>query len=111
MFHLLRILRNSFANPYLYGADIDSTTFIKREYTIKYPNVATPYSVSTLDIETDVLTEERDIVMCTITFKNQIYTVVNKSFMDRIGNFQERLNAKIQQYIGEYVAKNDLCLK
>ena len=94
-----------FANPYLYGADIESTTFIKREYGVKYPNVATPYSVSTLDIETDVLSEERDIIMSTITFKSQIYTVVNKSFMERIGNFTEKLNAKIKQYIGEYVDK------
>lgn len=100
--------RELFANPYLYGADIESSTFIKRDYSVKYPGVVTPSTVSTLDIETDVLSEEKDIILCTVTFKNHIYTVINKPFVDRIGNFTERLNTKIKEYIGEYVDKANL---
>ena len=39
--------RELFANPYLYGADIESSTFIKRDYSVKYPGVVTPSTNTT----------------------------------------------------------------
>lgn len=96
------------ANPYVYGADVDSTTFIKRDYEIKYPEIRSPYSVSTLDIETNVLDDEKRIIMCTVTYMNKIYTVVDAKFMKGISNPIEYIMAKARKYIGEYIDKANL---
>lgn len=99
------------ASPYIYGVDIDSTTFIKREYQVKYPDIKTPYTVSTLDIETDVINGTKDIIMCTVTYKNEITTVVLKSFIEHIPDYESKLNQRIHKYIGDYIEKANLIIK
>ena len=100
--------RELLGNPYVYGADVDSTTFIKREYEVKYPDKKTPYSVATLDIETNVLTDEKKIIMCTVTFENKIQTVVEANFIKGISNPIDAIMSKVHKYLGEYVVKNNL---
>lgn len=100
--------RELLGNPYIYGADIDSTTFIKKEYSVNYPDIKTPYSVATLDIETDVISGTGDILMCTVTYKDMIKTVVNKEFIKYISNPVKATMAKVDKYLSSYIEKNNL---
>lgn len=101
-------LRKFSASPYLYGSDIPSTAIIKRAYMDKYPDVQTPYTVAVCDTETDIFDPQMPILMCTLTFKDVCYTVVQKKFLDGIVNVQARVDAAMEKYLGEYVTKRNL---
>lgn len=100
--------RDILGNPYVYGADIHSSTFIKNKYSAQYPNIKTPYTVATLDIETDVVEGTKDIIMCTVACGNKILTVINKQFITGIGSPMERLKAHATKYLGEHIEKDKL---
>ena len=61
-------------DPYIYGVDVNSTTLIKQAYMDKYPDKVTMYSTAVLDIETDVVNGNEEILMCTISYKDKVYT-------------------------------------
>lgn len=63
-------------SPYIYGADIKSGVFIKRDYNLAYPDKFTPYAVACLDIENDVDTNE--ITVITIVREGEIHTCILK---------------------------------
>lgn len=66
-------------SPYLYGADVKTGVFIKRDYNIKYPDKFTKYDVACLDIENDVDTNE--ITIITIVKEGVIHTCILKSLV------------------------------
>ncbi len=100
--------RDLLGNPYIYGADIHSGTFIKNKYNRKYPDIKTPYTVATLDIETDVVNGTKDIIVCTVATGNQIFTVINKAFITGIGSPIDRLNNASRKYLGEHIDSANL---
>jgi len=95
-------------NPYIYGTDILSTAVIKRRYQNKYPDTVTGYSVAVYDIETDVVNGTGDIIMATLSFKDRVFTAINKSFLNGLTNVNERLNKLMTKYLGEYVEKRKI---
>lgn len=74
------VYRDVAKSPYLYGADIPSTSLIKKQYMEKYSNFNTGYSVCTLDIEMEIATDE--ITVITIAMKDKIYTAVLNKFLN-----------------------------
>ena len=101
-------LRKLCQNPYIYGADIQSTAMIKKTYLDKFPTLNTPYSMAVYDIETDVVRGTKDIIMATLSMKDRVLTVVQKSFVEGYSNVEERLQQLMEKYIGEHVAKRKI---
>lgn len=77
-------------NPYIYGCDVDSRVFLKKEYETKYPDSFSTYEVACLDIETDIDTEE--ILCASIARNGEVFTVIVKSWVKKELDFDNRLN-------------------
>ena len=101
-------MRKLSASPYLYGSDISSTAVIKKTFGDKYPTVQTPYSVAVYDTETDVIHGTGEIIMATVSFKDVVYTVATKKFLEGVANPQARVEAAMEKYLGEYVEKRKI---
>lgn len=99
-------LRSLLSEPYVYGADILSTTLIKQKYLQQFPDLITPYSVACFDTETNM--DDERINMATISFGTRVYTAVTKKFLKGYSNVIERLHGKLRQYIGEYIDKRKI---
>lgn len=104
-------IRQLCASPYVYGADIPSTSFIKRLYDQKFPNHVSNYSVATFDIETDVLFGTNEIIIASVVFKNQVFTSVTKDFVKGIAQVDTLFHSMVDKYIGDYITKRNATVK
>lgn len=100
-------------SPYVYGADIEPTSLIKARYEEQFPDVnMSAYSVSVIDIETDVVNEEfkNQPLMCTLSFKDRSYTFVVRRFFP--GEDDETIIRKLHEcahkHIGEVIQARNL---
>lgn len=100
--------RTLYRNPYVYGADIQSTALIKQRYSSKYPGDPSRSTLCALDIETDVVGPVNKIIMCTISFKSKVCTIALKSFYEGHARVEERVKAKLLEYLGDYVEKRKI---
>lgn len=101
-------LRKLCENPYLFGADILSTAIIKKSFMKKFPNLQTAYSVAVCDIETDVLSDSKEIIMISITHKSKVVIAVVRSYVEGIINLEEKFKEKMQIYLGEVIAARNI---
>lgn len=101
-------IRELYNSPYLYGADILSTTLIKQQYLSKFPELITPYTVACFDIEKDMKLGTNEINMATISFKDKVYTAVDKSFFAGYSDVVNRLHKTMDKYLSEYVKKRNI---
>jgi hypothetical protein len=101
-------LRRLCRSPYVYGADILSTAIIKKLYMDQWPELITPYSLATFDIETDVVRGTDDIIMATVSYKNRVYTAVLQDHVEGQTDVMARLHEKMNQYLDEYVEKRKI---
>ena len=69
-------------NPYIYGADIPSTSIIKHTVNSKNSEMS-PYTVAVYDIETNMFSEAHETFLASITFKDKALLAVNRSFFDK----------------------------
>jgi hypothetical protein len=81
-------------SPYVYGADIKSTSLIKYATRQKYPDTNVKLTLAVFDTETDVVDGTEKTTMGTISSRGKVYTYVAASFVEGIPNIEERL-AKI----------------
>jgi phosphoenolpyruvate synthase/pyruvate phosphate dikinase len=101
-------LKDLCESPYVFGADILSTSLIKQSYSEKYPGfAATPYSLAAFDAETDVIHGHGQIMILGITFKERIYVAVQKSFVDGYANVEQRLHELCEKHLGEILKKRN----
>ena len=103
-------LRDLCSNPFVYGADIPSTVYLRQDYKKKYPNKFTPYSLVALDIETDVFrTDVKNyIIMIVATSFNRLRLTIDKDWIAGIADPEEFIKSKIQHYIGkDYLDKHN----
>ena len=108
-FKYMNELRKTCRNPYIYGADIQSTALIKQRYQKQFPGLQTPFSVACFDVETDVLYGTEQIIMATISYGDRVFTAIQSSFLKGFGsNVIEQLQKKLDHYIGEYVKKRNI---
>lgn len=100
--------RDLFRSPYLYGADILSTSLIKNKYLTSFPNLITPYSVACFDTEKDMKLGTDEINMATISLKDRVYTAIDKSFFEGYTDIIPRLQRTMDKYLSEYVKKRNI---
>ena len=96
-------LRKVCRSPYVYGADIGSTAIIKKMYQTKYPDANSFYSVAVYDTETDMVNGTEEIIMATLSYKDKVLTVINKSFLTGYADVENRLQKLLIKYLGKYV--------
>ena len=92
-------------NPYVYGIDVDTRAIIKKTYMDKYPNAQSVNKVATLDIETNIETEE--IVIITVAMGD-------KACVGILGNILKGLVDPIKEleYLyKKYIPENTLATK
>lgn len=97
-------------DPYIYGVDVNSTTIIKQAYMDKYPDKVTMYSTAVLDIETDVINGNEEILMCTISYRDKVYTAVVKDFLKGYPNAEDRIHKLANQYIGDSIKDRNITI-
>ena len=91
-------MRDVAGSSYLYGADIDSSSFLKQAYDSKY-GISTPNKVCCLDIENDVFTNE--ITVSTIMTLEKMLTNINPDFIKGIDNVEAKLLKLYEELIPE----------
>lgn len=74
------IMRDVIDSPFVYGADIRSTSIIRRTYEEAYPDLSTPNTLAALDIEADV--DTGIISMITIVMKDKMFTVILNTHLE-----------------------------
>lgn len=94
-------------SPYLYGCDIKSTAILKRAYHDKNKLVGS-YKVAVFDTERDVVNGTEQTIMATLSYGKKVYTAVQKSYMEGIANWEQRLHDMMKKYLGEYVDKRQI---
>ena len=100
--------RKQARSPFLYGSDILSTAVIKRSYQDKYPTLITPYSVSTFDVETDVVHGTDQITMGTLAYGSKVFTAIQRSFVAGHADALGRLPVLLNKYLSTYVEKREI---
>lgn len=91
------------SNPYVYGADVSSTSWIKHHYQTQYPDLQSAYTVASLDTETEEVRGTKTIILCTVMFKHQIVTAVVKSAVQGHAVPEQKIQEQFQRYLGEYI--------
>lgn len=95
-------------SPYLYGIDLLSTCVIKKEYMDTYPGLNAIYDVACFDIESDVVHGRNDIIMATLSYRDRVYTAINKVFFEGYANIEKRLKEVYDKYIGDVYADRNI---
>lgn len=105
-------LRDLSVSPYVYGADIPTSLFIKKEaYEKKYKDIAvTPRTVAVLDLEINVLGEynglkKDEIIISTIAFKDTVVATIQRAFLGDEKHDQETLDRYAQKHLQKHVDK------
>jgi len=102
-------VRQLLRNPYIYGADIKSTTLIKRTYQQRFPNLTTPNSLAVFDIETDVVNGDgTEIIMATLSYRDRIVTAVDRKFVNGYLNVEKQLQELLNKLMAEDVEKRQI---
>lgn len=106
-------LRSINRSPYVYGADISTTSLLKYQCQKKYPKlVGNPSTVAALDTETDVVYKTNEINIISITFKSNIVTAVVRGFfeVDDDDTIRKGINDKFQSLLADDIKERDLKL-
>ena len=101
-------LKELSASPYVYATDISSTTFIKHEYRIQYPDTQSAYTVATFDVETDVVNGTNQIIMASTVFKNQVVVSICNHFVIGLADPILQIKQTVRKYLAEYVDRLQL---
>jgi hypothetical protein len=91
-------------SPFLYGADLLSTSVIRKTYMERFPAVNTPYGVAAFDVETDAINGTGEIVIATLSYGRRVVTAVLKSFVGTgtaIEDVDPDLRRKLVRYTGD----------
>lgn len=93
-------------SPYLYGSDISSTSIIKHDYMVKWPEAVTPYRVGFFDIETDTIHGTDDPILVTFIFGKKIYTIAQGQFLEGYADPQGMFHSRLFKYLSPYIEKH-----
>ena len=104
-------LRELCGSPYIYGADIASTTLIKHKYRQKWPDAQSAYTVAAFDVETDVLHGTDTIIIASAIFENHVFLSVRQDFVAGFANPIDQILERANQYIKHYIEKYQLTIE
>jgi len=105
-------IKRIFRSPYIYGAEISSTSLIKHAYDKHMESKGVSpslYTVAGLDIETDLDTNA--ILMGTVSFKTEVLHVCDRHFLEGISSPEERIHAMFQKHCAEFIRTRGLKLR
>ena len=97
--------------PYVYGADIPSSTLIKRSYRKRFPDFVTPYSVAVLDTEADMVHGHQETIMCSLTMKEKAVIAIQKASLKGLVNPVPRIHELIDKYLGEFIKARNITVE
>jgi hypothetical protein len=103
-------LKEILSNPYIYGADILSTSIIKKKYQLKYPDSNSPYTVAALDTETDVVTNSGETIIATLAMNDKFLIAVNKSFVKNITNPEQSIKDTIITHLNKHIINRNMTI-
>ena len=102
-------IRSLSRSPYLYGTDIKSTSLIKHDYSVKFPDLVTNNTICAFDIETDVSDDNMGkVIIISACMKDKVVCVINKDFILGIPDVERKVREKISKYIGDYIDKRKM---
>lgn len=88
--------------PYIYGTEVNSRVFIKESYTRNFKGQITPYSVATLDIETNTISlDNEDPIIISISFEKETHIYTTRDYVKGIGNVEGFYNQAVRKYLGK----------
>ncbi len=91
--------RKACDSPYVYYADIRSSTLIKHYYRKRWPNLVSANKVAVLDTERDVIYGTEETILTTVTMGNRRVVGIVKWWADRIPNIHEVIHRKYAEYL------------
>lgn len=94
-----RTLKDVKSSPYIYGADILPESIIKRMYRTKYPDTISPYTVATLDSETDMVGKREETIITTVCFGDTGYIFVSKTWYKNTIDPESHIDKAIRKYL------------
>lgn len=90
-------------SPYIYGCDVNSKVFLKKDYIKKYGTIFSKYEVATLDIETNIETDEITIISISRINPDskefEVFTVISKELVKNELNIDSRLKKIFKDHI------------
>lgn len=98
-------VRDLINSPYIYGLDIDSRAIIKHLYQKKYPDVITPYTLTTFDIEVNTDTDE--LIVVSIATKDKIYVCILESLIEHTVS-KENASKQLTYLFNKYIPKTNI---
>ncbi len=107
-----RMTKQSVAQcPFLYGYDISTTALIKQLYKEKYPDHIHPSSsVAALDIETNVNSAEKEILVVGLTFRSCVYVAINNKWIEDNQSSRDAIHNRFKYLLGTWVESRKLNL-
>lgn len=92
-------------NPYIFGADRPASNMIHEYYSRNWTKASTPYSVTHLDIETSVISDEGEILAVSlVSHENDVVHVyINKSFVSGISDLENKLKETEERELGRHL--------
>lgn len=103
--------RDLLSSPYIYGADILSTSIIKQIYKSKYIDCDSLYSVAGFDIETDVVNGTGDVIIASIVFENKVFISVDKKFIKTVIDLDRVFENLCKRYLDREINKYKLAIE
>jgi hypothetical protein len=91
----LRSMQNS---PYLYGADVDSVSFIKYNYKKKWPTLFSESTNCGFDTETDMVHGHKQIIIASAFFKDEGILGCTKDYMSGYSNPEEAFKKAFERH-------------
>lgn len=94
-------LKDVCSSPYVYGADILPTTYLKSKYRDKWADLASRNKVAVLDTERDVVFGTNETIIVTLTMGEKKYIGIVKWWADRIANMEGEINSKFKSLLSK----------
>jgi DNA polymerase elongation subunit (family B) len=88
-------------SPFVYGADISSTSLVKEKYMTAFPDCKSTPDVAVYDLETNVYTKEQEIISGSLTMKDKAVLAVTKDFISGLVNPVDAVHKAFEGYVRE----------
>lgn len=97
-------------SPYLYGVDVSSACLLKNDFRTKFPGLITPNRIAAGDIETNIFSDQEEIICMSVTCKENALLVYLKDWIGDVHNPIEKTHAAAQEHIGETLRERNITL-
>lgn len=99
-------LKEVCSSPYVYGADILPSTYLKSKYRDKWKDLASRNKVAVLDTERDVTFGTNETIIVTMTMGDKKFIGIVKWWADRVGGIEDQINTKFKELLSQVTVKS-----